>query len=70
MILCVVETQILKTWVEGTTRTLGYHGCYAVVSDGQSRGLGVFWKELVEFNLLRYSQRHIDRESRMNGKPA
>lgn len=68
-ILCVVETQVGKKRVEGLTRTLGFHGCYAVDSVGRSGGLGVFWKDSVDFRMLRYSSRHIDGEVYIQGKP-
>lgn len=45
-ILCVVETQVAKDRVLCLTRTLGFHDCYAVDSDGRSGGLGIFGRKV------------------------
>src|SRR5437016_4181107 len=59
-VLCVVETQLHKTRVESLARTLGFDNAFAVSSSGQSGGLGVFWNNAVKFEILPYSQYHID----------
>lgn len=43
---CVVETQVAKDRVLCLTRTLGFHDCYAVDSDGRSGGLGIFGRKV------------------------
>ena len=59
-ILCVVETQVHKSRVEGLARTLGYDRSFAVSSDGRSGGLGFFWNNDINIEILPYSQYHID----------
>ena len=59
-ILCVVETQINKTRVEGLASTLGYDKAFAVSSSGRSGGLGIFWNDEIKLDILPYSQYHID----------
>ena len=59
-ILCVVETQVHKTRVEGLANTLGYDSAFAVSSSGRSGGLGIFWKNDINIEILPYSQYHID----------
>lgn len=41
--LCVLETQVHKSRVEGLKRSLGYDNAFAVSSTGRSGGLGIFW---------------------------
>ena len=59
-VLCIVETQVHKTRVEGLTRTLGYDHAFAVSSSGRSGGLGMFWNDGINVEILPYSQYHID----------
>ena len=42
---CVIQTQINK-WVEGLTRSLGFHGCFAVNNQGRSGGHICFHSKL------------------------
>lgn len=67
-ILCVIETQVNKKRVQGLTRSLGFHGCFAVDSEGRSGGLGIFWKDFVDFGLIRFSRRHIDGTVTIQGR--
>ena len=49
-VLCIVETQISATWVEGLASTLGFDNGYAVSSNGRSGGIGMFWNnEILKF---------------------
>ena len=41
-VLCVLETQVHKSWVEGLKKTLGYDNAFAVSSNGCSGGLRFF----------------------------
>ena len=41
-ILCVLETQVHKSHVEGLKSTLGFDNAFAVSSSGRSGGLGIF----------------------------
>jgi exonuclease III len=59
-VLCVIETQIHKSRVEGLARTLGYDNCFAVSSTGRSGGLGMFWNNDTNLDVLPFSQYHID----------
>ena len=59
-VLCVLETQVHKSWVEGLKKTLGYDNAFAVSSNGRSGGLGFFWNNNISVSLLPYSQYHID----------
>lgn len=58
--LCVLETQICKARVESLCRTLGFDHCFAVGSRGCSGGLGVFWRNKIQMDILLYSQYHND----------
>jgi hypothetical protein len=46
--------------VEGLSRSLGFHNCFAVSSLGRSGGLGLFWNNEIKIEVLPYSQYHID----------
>lgn len=59
-VLCVQETQVHKSRVEGLKCTLGFDNVFAVSSDGRSGGLGIFWTNKVRVQILPYSQFHID----------
>jgi exonuclease III len=54
-VLCVVETQIHKSRVEGLARTLGFDNCFAVSSSGRSGGLGMYWNIEINVEILPYS---------------
>jgi exonuclease III len=41
-VLCVVETQLHKSRVEGLASTLGYDRAFAISSSGRSGGIGIF----------------------------
>jgi hypothetical protein len=59
-VLCVLETQVHKTRVEGLSRTLGYDKAFAVSSSGRSGGLGIYWNNETHIEILPFSQYHID----------
>ena len=60
-VLCLLETQLHKTRVEGLARSLGFDKCFAVSSSGRSGGLGLFWNtDNTEIEILPFSQYHID----------
>ena len=59
-VLCVLETQVNKARVEGLRHTLGYDKAFAVSSSGRSGGLGIFWNNNLNVEILPYSQYHID----------
>jgi hypothetical protein len=65
--LCVLETQIHKTWVEALKGTLGFANSFAVSSSGHSGGLGIFWNNNTRVESLPYSQYHIDAVVREHG---
>jgi hypothetical protein len=46
--------------VEGLSRTLGYDRSFAVSSSGRSGGLGIFWNNNTNVQILPFSQYHID----------
>lgn len=58
--LCIMETQTLKSWVESLVFSLGYDNCFAVSSSGKNGGLGVFWNNSINLEVFRYSKYHID----------
>lgn len=41
--LCVLETQVDRAWVESLKSTLGFDNTFVVSSSGRSGGLGMFW---------------------------
>lgn len=59
-IICLIETQVAKNRAEGLVKTLGFHGCFGVNSEGRSGSLCIYWKEEIKFTLICYSSRHID----------
>ena len=59
-ILCVVETQLHKTRVEGLSHSLGFNKSFAVSSLGRSGGIGIFWNDSINMEVLPYSQYHVD----------
>ena len=66
-ILCVVETQVHKKRVEGLSSTLGYDRGFGVSSSGRSGGLGIYWNNDTDVEILPYSQYHIDAIITENG---
>jgi exonuclease III len=59
-VLCVLETQVHKSRVEGLSSTLGYDRSFAISSSGRSGGLGIYWNKDTNVEILPYSQYHID----------
>ena len=59
-VLCVLETQVHKTRVEGLRHSLGYDQVFAVSSSGHSGRLGMYWNNEIKVEILPYSQYHID----------
>jgi hypothetical protein len=59
-ILCVLETQLHKTRVEGLARQLGYDRAFSISSSGRSGGLVMFWNNDIKLEILPYSQNHLD----------
>ncbi|XP_071676896.1 uncharacterized protein [Lolium perenne] len=59
-ILFVVETQLQRDRVEGLARSLGFDNSFAVSSSGRSGGIGIFWNNSIKFEVLPYSQYHLD----------
>lgn len=57
--LCIVETQIARTWVKSLVGTLGFDKSYAVDSNGRSGGLGIFWNNDIQVDVFGYSDYHI-----------
>jgi len=54
-VVCVLETQVHKTRVEGLKQALGFDNSFAVSSSGRSGGLGIFWNNNIRVTLLPYS---------------
>jgi hypothetical protein len=54
-ILRIFETQIDKKRVERLERTLGYDNAFAVSSSGRSGGLGTFWNNNANVEVLRFT---------------
>jgi hypothetical protein len=50
--LCVLETQVHRSRVEGLARRLGFDNSFVVSSDGRSRGLGVFWNKEIKLHFV------------------
>lgn len=59
-ILCILETQIEGSRVENLAGSLGFNKSYVVSSSGRSGGLGVFWNDEINLEIVGYSQYHID----------
>jgi exonuclease III len=48
-VLRVQETQVHKARVEQLKTTLGFNSAFAVSSSGRSGGLGIFWKNNINY---------------------
>ena len=59
-VLCIVETQISGVRVEAFASTLGYDNSYAMNSQGRSGGIGKFWNNTIDVEILGDSVYHID----------
>ena len=59
-ILCLVETQLQKSRVEGLWTMLGYDFSFRVGCTGRSGGLCIFWKNSFEVAIKNYSEYHVD----------
>ena len=59
-ILCLVETQLQKSRVEGLRFSLGFDFSFAVGSSGRSGGICFFWKNSVNVEIKNYSEYHVD----------
>ena len=54
-VLCIQETQLPKARVESLKGSLGFDNSFAVSSLGRSGGLGLFWNNNINIQLLSYS---------------
>ena len=54
-LLCIVETQLESGRVEALAGTLGFDSAYAISSRGRSGGIGLFWNNLINVEILGYS---------------
>jgi hypothetical protein len=54
-VLCVVETQLHKSRVEGLARSLGFDRGFAVSSIGRKGGIAIFWKDEINVVIQPYS---------------
>jgi exonuclease III len=52
-VLCVLETQIHKSTVEGLKCTLGFDNAFAISSTGRSGDLGIYWNNKTSVQILR-----------------
>ena len=59
-LLCIVETQLEGSRVEVLAGTLGYDKSYAVSSRGRNGGIGLFWNNEINIEILGYSDYHLD----------
>ena len=59
-ILCLVETQLSKSRVEGLRFTLGFDFSFGVSSSGRSGGICIFWKNSLDISIKNFSQYHVD----------
>lgn len=59
-VLFLIETISVASKVEELRIKLGFSQCFSVDRVGRSGGLAVFWKSVVECNISRYSQNHVD----------
>jgi hypothetical protein len=57
--LCVLETRLHKSRVEGLARRLGYDRVFAISISGCSGGLAMFWNDEIKIDILSYSQYHL-----------
>ena len=67
-LLCVVETQIEGARVEALAGTLGFDNSYVVDSQGRSGGIGLFWNNGINIDILGYSRYHLDVSVEEQGK--
>ena len=51
-VLCIVETQISGVRVEAFANTLVYYHAYAIDSQGRSGGMGIFWNNTIDVQIL------------------
>ena len=58
-VLCIVETQVKGARVEALANTLGYDNAYAIDSQGRSGGIGIFWNNTINVEILGDSVYHI-----------
>jgi exonuclease III len=59
-ILCIQETQISRTHLEALASTFGFDHAFAIDSDGRSGGLGIYWNNDINIDVLGYSHYHTD----------
>lgn len=59
-VLCILETQIDKARVESMASLIGFDKAYAIDSNGRSGGIGIFWNNAINVEILGYSVYHID----------
>jgi exonuclease III len=59
-VMCVLETQLHKSRVENIAETSGFERSFAVSSTCRSGGLGIFWNNSINIEILPHSQYHID----------
>ena len=67
-VLCIVETQVKGARVEALANTLGYDNAYAIDSQGRSGGIGIFWNNTINVEILGDSVYHIDAKVVEEGK--
>lgn len=51
-ILCIVETQLNKSTLEGLAGSSSYNDGHVVGSSGTSGGIGVFWNNEIKLSCL------------------
>jgi hypothetical protein len=59
-LLFLSETKMKDARVRNFMWSLGYSGCYAISSEGQSSGLALFWLSSVTITLMPSNSRCID----------
>ena len=59
-LLCIVESQIDKVWAESFATSIGYDNGYAISSVGRKGGIGLFWNNAINIEILGYSNYHLD----------
>ena len=67
-VLGVVETHIDGARVEDLESTLGYENSYAISSQGRSGGIGIFWNNSSNIEILGDSCYHIDAKVQVEGQ--
>mgnify|MGYP000877980489 CR=1 FL=1 len=60
IVLCIVETQIEKSRVERLAASVGFDNGYAISSVGRNGGIGLFWNNEIDIEILGYSDYHLD----------